>query len=116
MNPMPDAVPTLAVSAAFARGRTVIQNIGHLRLKESDRIGALAYELAKMGVKVEEGKDWLAVEGGNPQGAEIETHNDHRLAMSFAIAGLAVPGMKIKGERCVDKSFPEFWETLRKLY
>ena len=116
MNPMPDAVPTLAVSAAFARGRTVIQNIGHLRLKESDRIGALAYELAKMGVKVEEGKDWLAVEGGNPQGAEIETHNDHRLAMSFAISGLAVPGMKIKGERCVDKSFPEFWETLRKLY
>ena len=116
MNPMPDVVPTLAVAAAFARGRTVIQNIGHLRLKESDRIGALAYELTKMGVKVEEGKDWLLIEGGKPQGAEIETHNDHRLAMSFAIAGLAVPGMKIKGERCVDKSFPEFWKTLEKLY
>ena len=116
MNPMPDLVPTLAVTATFARGRTVIQNIGHLRLKESDRIGALAYELTKMGVKVEEGKDWLSVEGGKARGAEIETHHDHRLAMSFAIAGLAVPGVKIKGERCVDKSFPEFWKTLEKLY
>ena len=116
MNPMPDVVPTLAVAAAFARGKTVIRNIGHLRLKESNRIGALAYELAKMGVKVEEGKDWLSVEGGKARGAEIETHNDHRLAMSFAIAGLAVPGMKIKRERCVDKSFPEFWKTLQRLY
>lgn len=116
MNPMPDLVPTLAVAAAFARGRTVILNIGHLRLKESDRIGDLASELAKMGVKVGEGKDWLSVEGGKGRGAEIETHDDHRLAMSFAIAGLAVPGIKIKGERCVDKSFPEFWETLEKLY
>jgi 3-phosphoshikimate 1-carboxyvinyltransferase len=116
MDSMPDVVPTLAVCGAFASGRTTIQNIGHLRLKESDRIGALARELSKMGVKVEEGKDWLSVEGGKPQGAEVETYNDHRLAMSFAIAGLAVPGVKIKGERCVDKSFPEFWETLEKLY
>jgi 3-phosphoshikimate 1-carboxyvinyltransferase len=116
MDSMPDVVPTLAVCGAFASGRTTIQNIGHLRLKESDRIGALARELSKMGVKVEEGKDWLSVEGGKPQGAEVETYNDHRLAMSFAISGLAVPGVKIKGERCVDKSFPEFWETLEKLY
>ena len=50
--------------------------------------------------------------GGKARGAEIETHNDHRLAMSFAIAGLAVPGVKIKGKQCVAKSFPEFWETL----
>jgi len=116
MNPMPDLVPTLAVTAAFARGKTVIRNIGHVRLKESDRVGTLAGELAKMGVQVEEGKDWLAVEGGETKGAEIETHNDHRLAMSFAIAGLAVPGIRIQGERCVDKSFPGFWETLEKLY
>ena len=116
MNTMPDLVPTLAVTAAFARGKTVIRNIGHLRLKESDRIHSLAFELAKMGVRVEEGGDWLSVEGGKMQGVEAETHNDHRLAMSFAVAGLAVPGMKIKGERCVEKSFPEFWETLGKLY
>jgi 3-phosphoshikimate 1-carboxyvinyltransferase len=116
MNTMPDLVPTLAVTAAFARGKTVIHNIGHLRLKESDRIRSLASELAKMGVRVEEGEDWLSVEGGKFRAAEIETHNDHRLAMSFAVAGLAVPGIKIKGERCVEKSFPEFWETLGKLY
>lgn len=116
MNEMPDLVPTLAVTAAFARGRTVIQNIGHLRFKESDRIHALAAELGKMGIRVNEGEDGLEVEGGKPQGAEIETYDDHRMAMSFAIAGLGVPGVKIKGERCVDKSFPEFWETLQKLH
>lgn len=116
MNTMPDLVPTLAVTAAFSQGKTVMRNIGHLRLKESDRIEALAQELSKLGIRVEEGKDWLRVEGGEVHGAEIETHNDHRLAMSFAIAGLAVPGIKIKGEQCVDKSFPEFWKTLEKLY
>ena len=115
MNEMPDLVPTLAVTAAFAQGRTVIRNIGHLRFKESDRIHALAAELSKMGIRVREGEDWLEIEGGEPHGAEIETYEDHRLAMSFAIAGLVIPGVKIKGERCVDKSFPEFWETLQKL-
>jgi 3-phosphoshikimate 1-carboxyvinyltransferase len=116
MNAMPDLVPSLAVTAALARGETTIQNIGHLHLKESDRIRALAGELAKMGIRVVEGVDWLKVEGGGAHGAEIETHDDHRLAMSFAIAGLAVPGVKIKGEQCVNKSFPEFWEELQKLY
>ena len=116
MNGMPDLVPTLTVTAAFAKGKTMIQNIGHLRLKESDRIKALAGELVKMGIQVEEGEDYLKIEGGEPHSAEIETYNDHRLAMSFAIAGLVVPGVKIKGEQCVGKSFPEFWETLQRLY
>jgi 3-phosphoshikimate 1-carboxyvinyltransferase len=116
MKAMPDLVPTLAVTAAFARGKTVIRDIGHLRFKESDRIAALAAELSRLGVRVEEGRDWIAVEGGKLHGTEIETYNDHRLAMSFSIAGLALPGVKIKGERCVDKSFPDFWETLKKLY
>ena len=116
MNEMPDIVPTLAVTAAFAQGKTVIQNIGYLRFKESDRIHALAVELSKMGIRVKEGEDRLESEGGKPHGAEIETYNDHRLAMSFAVAGLAIPGVKIKGERCVDKSFPGFWETLQELY
>jgi 3-phosphoshikimate 1-carboxyvinyltransferase len=116
MNEMPDLAPTLSVTAAFARGKTVIQNIGHLRLKESDRIHALAAELSKIGIRIEEGENWLEIEGGKPRGAEIETYDDHRMAMSFAIAGLAVPGIKIKGERCVDKSFPGFWEELQKLY
>jgi len=116
MNAMPDLVPTLAVTAAFARGKTVMKKIAHLRMKESDRITSLAEELTKMGIRTEQGADWLSVEGGKTHGAEIETHNDHRLAMSFAIAGLAVSGMKIKGERCVDKSFPGFWEVLQKFY
>ena len=116
MNEMPDLVPTLAVTAAFAQGNTVIQNIRHLRFKESDRLHALAVELSKMGIRVREGEDWLEIEGGKPHGAEIETYDDHRMAMSFAIAGLVIPGVKIKGERCVDKSFPGFWEVLQKLY
>ena len=115
MHTMPDLVPTLAVTSAFARGETLITNIGHLRLKESDRIKGLALELGKMGIRVEEGKDWLKVKGGKIHGVEIETHDDHRLAMSFAIAGLAVPGVKIKGEECVNKSFPNFWEKFRTL-
>jgi 3-phosphoshikimate 1-carboxyvinyltransferase len=115
MNEMPDLVPTLAVTAAFAQGNTVIQNIRHLRFKESDRLYALAVELSKMGIRVREGEDWLEIEGGKPHGAEIETYDDHRMAMSFTIAGLVIPGVKIKGERCVDKSFPGFWETLQKL-
>lgn len=116
MNATPDLVPTLAVTSALARGKTVIQNISHLRFKESDRIGALMEELKKMGIQVEEGEGWLAIEGGEAHGAEIDTHDDHRLAMSFAILGLAVPGIKIKGEECVAKSFPDFWKTLRRLY
>jgi 3-phosphoshikimate 1-carboxyvinyltransferase len=116
MSEMPDLVPTLAVTAAFAQGKTVIQNIRHLRVKESDRLHVLAVELSKMGIGVKEREDGLEIEGGKPHGAEIDTYHDHRMAMSFAIAGLAAPGVKIKGERCVDKSFPEFWETLQKLY
>jgi 3-phosphoshikimate 1-carboxyvinyltransferase len=116
MNEMPDLVPTLAVTAAFARGETVIKNIGHLRRKESDRIRALAHGLAKMGIRVEEGQNWLKVEGGEAHGTEIETFKDHRIAMSFAVAGLAVSDMKIKGEQCVNKSFPEFWKTFGRLY
>ncbi|MGQ9693790.1 MAG: 3-phosphoshikimate 1-carboxyvinyltransferase [Thermodesulfobacteriota bacterium] len=116
MNSMPDVVPTLAVVAAFAAGETTIYNIGHLRFKESDRLKAVATELNKMGIKVEEGPDWLKILGGQPHGTEIETYQDHRLAMSFAMAGLAIPGVKIKGEECVAKSFPGFWEKLQELY
>jgi 3-phosphoshikimate 1-carboxyvinyltransferase len=93
-----------------------MKNIGHLRLKESDRIVATAGELTKLGISAEAGGDWLKVKGGGARGAVVETHNDHRLAMSFAVAGLAVPGIRIQGEECVAKSFPAFWETLEKLY
>ena len=114
MGDMPDLVPTLAVTAAFADGKTVIKHIAHLRIKESDRIGVLARELNRIGIQAEEGEDWLKIEGGKGHGAEIEPQNDHRIAMSFAIAGLAIPGIKIKEPQCVRKSFPGFWKVLRR--
>ncbi len=116
MSDTPDLVPTLAVTASFAQGKTTIKNIGHLRFKESDRIEALTNELKKMGIRVLSGQDWLTIEGGSPKGIEIETYNDHRIAMSFAIAGLKVSGVKITREDCVNKSFPQFWEKLKTLY
>jgi 3-phosphoshikimate 1-carboxyvinyltransferase len=116
MGNMPDMVPTLAVLAAFRQGRTSITNVSHLRLKESDRIAALVNELHRIGVNAKERDDGLVIEGGKPHGAEIETYNDHRIAMSFAIAGLVVPKMKIQDKLCVGKSFPGFWDELKKLY
>jgi 3-phosphoshikimate 1-carboxyvinyltransferase len=120
MGDMPDVVPTLAVVASRAKGRTVIKNIAHLRIKECDRLHVMAVELAKMGARVQELDDSLIIEGISPDapmhGAEIETYNDHRIAMSFAVAGLTVPGVKIRGEQCVAKSFPDFWERFALLY
>ncbi len=120
MADMPDVVPTLAVVASQARGRTTIKNIAHLRIKECDRLHVMAVELAKMGAGVQEQDDTLIIEGKDPDkpmhGAEIETYNDHRIAMSFAVAGLAVPGVKVLGEECVAKSFPDFWERFQLLY
>lgn len=116
MGNMPDMVPTLAVVAAFAQGTTVMRNVAHLRAKESDRLAAVSQELAKMGVKTYCGHDELQVIGGHPRGAEIHTYDDHRIAMSFAIAGLKVPGIAVDDEDCVQKSFPDFWEVFEGLY
>ncbi|MEW6595371.1 MAG: 3-phosphoshikimate 1-carboxyvinyltransferase [Thermodesulfobacteriota bacterium] len=120
MGDCPDVVPTLAVVASFATGRTVIRNIAHLRIKECDRLHVMASELAKLGVRTEEGTDTLTIEGQGRtapyHGAAINTYNDHRIAMSFAVAGLMVPGVKIEGEGCVVKSFPDFWERFQLLY
>lgn len=115
MKNMPDVVPTLAVLAAIRPGRTIIKGIAHLRLKESNRIAALANELTRTGVRAEEREDGLIIDGGYPHAAEIETYNDHRIAMSFAMLGLAVPGIKIKDRDCVNKSFPRFWDELKRL-
>lgn len=113
MGDMPDVVPTLAVVAAFAKGKTVINNIEHLRIKECDRLSAVVTELGKLGVTVEEHQASMIIHGNGGQGlhgAEIETYEDHRMAMSLAVAGLRVPGVKITGEQCVAKSFPDFWQ------
>ena len=116
MATMPDLVPTLAVLAAFAAGDTVITGVAHLRHKESDRLAAVAAELAKMGLEAWETADGLVIRGGAPQGAVIQTYNDHRIAMSFAVAGLKIPGMVITDPDCVAKSFPDFWEFFERLY
>ena len=116
MGDMPDMVPTLAITAAFAKGTSVISNVGHLRIKESDRLRAITDGLRRMRIEVEEKEDGLIVEGGKPQGAQVDSHNDHRIAMSFAVAGLAVEGVQIANESCVNKSYPQFWETFEELY
>ncbi len=116
MGNMPDMVPTLAVVSAFAKGTTTIRNVAHLRAKECDRLHAVTTELSKMGAKVSAGDDTLAITGGDLNGATIETYDDHRIAMSFAICGLKVPGVFIKNETCVAKSFPGFWDVLESLY
>jgi 3-phosphoshikimate 1-carboxyvinyltransferase len=115
LGDMPDIVPTLAVLCALRPGRSLIRNVAHLRFKECDRLAALATELRKTGIGVLELADGLAINGGSPRGAAIETYNDHRIAMGFAVLGLAVPGMNIKGEGCVGKSFPDFWAALEGL-
>jgi len=115
MNGMPDVVPTLAVVAAFAKGRTRISRVEHLRYKETDRIAALRQELAKMGIETSLEKNSLVINGGSPRGAEIDTYQDHRMAMAFAVAGLRIPGMVIENPDCVNKSLPGFWALLEGL-
>jgi len=116
MKSMPDVVPTLAAIALFAEGKTVIRNVRHLRYKESDRIGDTARELRSIGGKIEELEAGLIIHGGHKlSGSEIDPHKDHRLAMSLAVAGLMVPGIRIINENCVDKSFPSFWKIWESL-
>jgi 3-phosphoshikimate 1-carboxyvinyltransferase len=115
MNSLPDCVPALAVVAAFAEGSTTITNIPQLQYKETNRITALARELSNMGVNAEMADDALIIHPGKLRGAIIETYNDHRIAMSFAIAGLCVEGITISNPECVAKSFPTFWDEFKKL-
>lgn len=115
MNDTPDSVQTLAVVAAYAKGTTHISGLHHLKVKETDRIEAPKNELLKMGVEVKSTTDSLTITGGIPHGAEIQTYGDHRMAMSFAVAGTRTEGVSIAKPEVVSKSFPTFWETLRAL-
>ena len=116
MGDMPDLVPTLAAVAAFAGGTTIITHIGHLKDKESNRLAAVVSELTKMGIKAVYDDRALRISGGQPHGADIETYDDHRIAMSFAVAGLKVENIRIKDETCVEKSFPDFWRVFDGLW
>ncbi len=115
MNAMPDMVPTLAVVCAFADGVSTIRNVAHLRIKECDRLDAVGTELRRLGVSVEQIADGLRIQGPPRNGAVIRTYNDHRIAMSFAVLGLRVPGTVIDGATTVAKSFPGFWDVLDRL-
>jgi 3-phosphoshikimate 1-carboxyvinyltransferase len=113
-----DSVMTLAMCALFGARPLRIVDAGRLRLQECDRLSAMATELRRIGAIVEEAPDGLTVwpaAPGSLQGAEIETYNDHRMAMCFATVGLRVPGIRILNPGCVNKTFPNFFEKLRQL-
>lgn len=118
LNHMPDMAQTLAAVALFANGPTTIRNVGNLRVKETDRLAALRNELTKLGAEVQVDGDDLFIEP--PQGnritpAAIDTYDDHRMAMSFAIVGLRSPGVVINDPSCVNKTYPEFFDHLATL-
>ncbi|MCI0333216.1 MAG: 3-phosphoshikimate 1-carboxyvinyltransferase [Planctomycetes bacterium] len=112
MNAISDTVQTLAVVALFADGATTIRNVAHIRHKETDRIAALATELRKLGATVTEWDDGLTIDPGQLHAGTIETYNDHRMAMSFALAGLRIPGVRIANPKCVEKTYPNFFRDL----
>jgi 3-phosphoshikimate 1-carboxyvinyltransferase len=112
MNAISDTVQTLAVVALFADGATTIRNVGHVRHKETDRLAALATELRKLGAEVDERTDGLAITPGPLRPAVIDTYHDHRMAMSFAVAGLRQAGVRINDPACTAKTYPTFFNDL----
>ena len=113
LNHIPDAAMTVATAALFAQGQTTIRNVGNWRVKETDRLAAMAAELRKVGARVEEGPDYLKItppERIIP--AAIDTYNDHRMAMSFSLAALGDAPITINNPDCVSKTFPDYFQQL----
>lgn len=116
MNHIPDAAMTLAVVALFAEGTTVLRNIYNWRVKETDRLSAMATELRKLGAKVEEGNDYIAVTPvGSLNHAAIDTYNDHRMAMCFSLVALSDTAVTINDPKCTSKTFPTYFDVFRAL-
>ncbi len=115
MNAISDTAQTLACVAVFANGPTRISRIGHIRHKETDRIAALATELRRLGLRVEDEHDAITVYPGPISPARIQTYDDHRMAMSFALIGLKAPGIEIADPDCTAKTYPRFFEDLAQL-
>jgi len=111
MNDLPDAALAYAVVALFADGPTTIENVANLRIKETDRLLALETELRRLGARATASEDSLEIRPGPLHGAEIETYDDHRMAMSFALAGLRVPGVAIRDPGCVAKTWPDYFQS-----
>ena len=116
LNHIPDAAMTVAVTALFASGKTTIRNIGNWRVKETDRLAAMAAELRKVGAGVVEGPDYLEIDPpATIRQATIETYNDHRMAMSFSLASLGDTEITILDPGCVSKTFPEYFDNFRSI-
>jgi 3-phosphoshikimate 1-carboxyvinyltransferase len=112
MRDISDTAQTLAAVAVFADSPTRITGIGYIRRKETDRIGNTVAELRKLGIEAREEADGFVVRPGSPMPGQIETYDDHRMAMSFALLGLRAQGIEIVDPDCVGKTFPGFWSTL----
>jgi 3-phosphoshikimate 1-carboxyvinyltransferase len=112
MNELPDAVLALAVVALFAEGPTRIRNVANLRIKETDRLAALETELRKLGARATASADSLAIEPAPLRPAVIDTYDDHRMAMAFALAGLRQAGVAIRDPGCVSKTWPDYFAML----
>lgn len=112
LNAMSDMTMTLAAIAPFARGPVAIRNVAHIRHQETDRLAATVAELRRLGAHVEERADGLTVYPSRLHAAQVQTYDDHRLAMAFAITGLKVPGVTIQNPGCVAKTFPDFFKRL----
>ena len=117
LNHIPDAAMTLAVAALFADGRCILRNIASWRVKETDRIAAMATELRKLGATVEEGTDYIAVSPSptSQGGVAIDTYDDHRMAMCFSLAALGGVPVTINDPQCVNKTFPGYFDTLAEI-
>jgi 3-phosphoshikimate 1-carboxyvinyltransferase len=115
MSNLSDTAQTLAAIAPFAAGPTRVTGIGFIRKKETNRVAAVVTELRRLGIRAEEEDDGFVVHPGVPRPTDIETYDDHRMAMSFAIAGLVAPGIRIRNPACVSKTFPRFFEVLETL-
>ena len=116
MNAMPDVVQTLCALAPFASGPVTVRNIANLRIKETDRIAAVTAELTRLGVRADVRPDSLTVyPAARIRPSEIDTYEDHRMAMSMALIGLKAPGIAIRNPACVEKSFPSYFQCLDRL-
>ena len=116
MNDFSDQTMTLAAIAPFAKTPTYIKNIGHIRLQESDRIHAIVTELTRVGIKVEEEQDAIRIHPGTPHAALIQTYDDHRMAMAFALIGLKCEGIVIDNCECCGKTFENYFSVLDSLH
>jgi 3-phosphoshikimate 1-carboxyvinyltransferase len=115
MSQISDTAQTLAAVAVYADAPTRVTGIGFIRKKETDRVGAVVRELQRLGIQALEEDDGFVIHPGTPRPASVETYDDHRMAMSFALIGLRNPGVTILDPKCTSKTFPTYWDVLENM-